>query len=75
MSKRPRTKPYTAIGITRVPCSRCKAPSAHQWQICSDGNQWRGVCLACDVALNALVLEFMRIPGRQEKLRRYRRPR
>lgn len=71
MSKRPRKVPYTVTGITRVPCSRCNAPSRYQWMVCSDGNQWRGICSTCDVALNALVLDFMRIPGRQEKIRRY----
>jgi len=66
-----RRKPYTAIGISRVPCARCGAPSSAQWQVCADGNQWRGLCTSCDVALNALVLRFMRIPEYEQKTRAY----
>jgi len=57
-----RNKPYTEAGIPRVPCQRCGKPSKHQWQICATGNQWSGVCVECDIALNKLVLEFMGLP-------------
>lgn len=60
---RPRKKPYTTRGIRRVPCARCGEPSVYQWQICSDGNQYRGFCAACDVALNRLVLQFVGLPN------------
>lgn len=66
-----RKKPYTAIGITRVPCWRCGKPSRYQWQCCADGNQWRGLCTDCDMALNELVLEFMGDPDRAAKMERY----
>lgn len=68
-----RKQPYTSAGIARVPCTRCGAPSEQQWQICADGNVYRGACNACDVELNELVLAFMRVPGRRAKLRAYRR--
>lgn len=32
-----RHRPYSAIGIRRVPCLRCGRPSAHQWK--DDGGQ------------------------------------
>lgn len=67
-----RRVPYTERGISRVPCFRCGAPSIHQWQICSDGNQYRGLCQDCDVKLNALVLKFMRDPQAQIKMQQYR---
>ena len=54
-----RREPYTTAGIRRLPCFRCGQPAEHQWSACSDGNLWRPVCLACDVALNRLVLEWM----------------
>lgn len=57
-----RAKPYTEIGISRVPCKRCGEPSLHQWQICATGNQWCGVCLECDIALNKMVIKFMGLP-------------
>lgn len=53
-----RRTPYTKRGIRRVPCLRCGRPSSQQWQICSDGNQWRGVCTDCDVELNRMVAKF-----------------
>ena len=66
-----RREPYTARGITRVPCSRCGAPSSQQWQVCADGG-WRGLCRACDVALNRMVLQFMRDPEATEKMEAYK---
>lgn len=68
-----RARPYTARGIRRVPCSRCGAPSVHQWQVCANDNRFLGVCAACDVGLNALALRFMRVPGAARLLAAYRR--
>jgi hypothetical protein len=36
--------------------------ATQQWQICATGNQWAGVCKQCDIDLNWLVIEFMRLP-------------
>ena len=66
-----RRKPYTAIGISRVPCFGCGKPSVHQWQICADGNVQRGVCAQCDYGINAAVLGFLRPSGWKAKLRAY----
>lgn len=66
-----RTRPYTQRGIKRVPCLRCGAPSAHQWNICSLPGQ-HGVCTECDVALNAAVLAFMNVPDATERAAAYR---
>lgn len=68
-----RKKPYTEIGILRMPCARCGGKATHQWQICSDGNLWRPVCVRCDIDLNAVVLEFMGDPQRQVKIAKYRK--
>lgn len=69
---RPRRTPYTSIGIKRIPCARCGAPSVHQWQICSDGNQYRGLCLECDIAMNEVVLRFIGFKNWRSKLKQYR---
>lgn len=66
-----RREPYTVIGVRRVPCIRCGGVAKYQWQICSDGNRWRPVCERCDVALNRLVLEFMRHPDPEGAIARY----
>lgn len=66
-----RRKPYTAIGIRRVPCTRCGAPSVHQWSVCANGNRYLGCCERCDVLLNRLVLRFFRIPNAAALLLRY----
>lgn len=70
---RPRRKPYTAIGIRRIPCFRCSKPSRYQWQICADGNRFRGLCGRCDVALNKLVLRFVGDADWRVKIDRYRK--
>lgn len=67
-----RRKPYTEIGISRKPCCRCGAPARYQWCICADGNVWRPICAACDIALNALVLSFMGDRDIVPKMRAYR---
>ena len=60
-----RTKPYTEIGIKRVPCFRCGRPSVHQWQVCALYGEYKGLCADCDIELNRLVLNFMGIPSKE----------
>lgn len=59
-----RKTPYTKIGIKRLICSRagCSNKAKTQWQICSDGNQYRAICTECDIKLNEMVLKFMGFP-------------
>lgn len=71
--KRGRRTPYTARGISRVPCARCGAPSRFQWQICADDRVFRGVCADCDIGINETVLKYVRLPGWRAKLAAYRR--
>lgn len=66
-----RRKPYTEAGVRRMPCFRCGQPSEYQWQICADNNIYRTICAECDIALNTLVLMFMRDPDRDHKMRKY----
>ena len=53
-----RRKPYTQVGIRRVPCFRCGRPAYYQWQICADGNVYRPLCVRCDMAMNDLRFAF-----------------
>ncbi len=68
-----RKKPYTDVGIRRIPCSRCGQPSMQQWQACANDNRYLGVCDRCDVGLNRLALRFMRVPEAAALLARYAR--
>jgi len=62
----------TAIGIRRLPCSRCgNKPSVHQWQICADNNLYRPVCKECDIELNLLVLNWIGEPRANEIIEQY----
>jgi len=54
-------------------CFRCGKPAKHQWQICADGNQYRAICLDCDIALNEMVLKFMGFPDWDEKMEAYKK--
>lgn len=68
----PRTKPYTKIGIRRLPCYRCgERPSVHQWNICADNNVFRAICLECDIDLNRMVLEWIKDPDIDSKMAEY----
>lgn len=69
-----RAKPYTRHGLARVPCAHCGEPSAHQWHLtpCAlPGGGWFGVCTPCDLALNAMVLRFLRRPNAAQLLEAY----
>ena len=66
-----RKKPYTEIGVRRLTCVRCERPAQFQWSACADGNLWRPLCMLCDVALNRMVLHWMRDPEAQQKADRY----
>ncbi len=66
-----RKKPYTQMGVKRKKCFRCKNKAVHQWQICSDHNQYRTICLDCDIELNKMVLVWMGFPDWEEKITSY----
>ena len=69
-----RTRPYTDAGLTRVPCTRCGAPSRHQWSLrpCAIGQErWYGLCEVHDLELNRLTLEFMRVSDSEALLAAY----
>ncbi len=68
-----RKKPYTEIGIRRLKCFRCQQPAIFQWQICSDKNTFRPICLSCDIALNEMVLKFMGFENWEEKIQKYKK--
>ncbi len=67
-----RKTPYTEIGIRRLKCFRCENKAQFQWQICSDGNQFRPICLPCDVELNEMVLKFMGFKDWKEMIEKYK---
>jgi len=70
-TKRP--EPYTAAGIARMKCIRCRGPAVGQWAICADGNNHRPLCLRCDLALNRLVLEWFGHPETDRLMLAYER--
>jgi hypothetical protein len=67
-----RRQPYTAEGIKRLPCVRCGNPAHATWTVCADGNLHRPICLECDIAINEMVLAFVRLPGWRKKAANYR---
>ncbi len=73
-----RTRPYTAIGLKRQFCCRCKLSKAtDQWAVnaCATGNKqvWVAVCARCDVDFNEATLRFIDHPDTDELMERYRR--
>lgn len=71
MKMQGRKHPYMDRGISRVACARCGKPSKFQWQICSDNNTYRGLCVACDIELNQMVLRWIGFPDWEEKMKAY----
>jgi len=68
-----RKVPYTEIGILRLPCIRCGSQAEFQWQICSDGNNYRPLCIECDIELQRVVLKFMKHPHVEQLVNDYAR--
>lgn len=66
-----RKEAYTQIGISRVPCSRCGKSSNQQWQACSYNRYFVAICKECDIELNRLVLEFLKISNKEELMKEY----
>lgn len=64
---------YAEAGIHRVPCARCGRPSRYQWTICSNNNNFMGVCEDCDIAVNKLLLRWFRLPNWRDLYDRYRK--
>lgn len=71
-----RREPYTAIGIKRIPCSRCGSKPSHaSWNICADkvgGKvQYRALCVECDIGMNRLAMAFVFGDTRDADVERY----
>ena len=66
-----RKKPYTVIGIRRVPCVRCGKPAFYQWSTCAANHTFFALCSGCDIKLNDLVLDFLRVPEAGLLMARY----
>ena len=62
---RPRQKPDNLQGM---PCARCGRPSTGLWQV---QGLWIAFCRDCDLELNARVLDFARVEGREAMIRAY----
>jgi hypothetical protein len=70
-----RPKPYTKAGLRRMPCAHCAKPAARQWSLrpCAIGRMgWYPLCINCDLALNEIVMDFLNVPDRVERLAAYR---
>jgi hypothetical protein len=57
-----RRRPYTDAGVRRLKCVRCPRRAHATWQICSDGNLHRPLCVECDIELNRMVLAWVKHP-------------
>lgn len=68
-----RKKPYTEIGISRLPCFRCGEKARFQWQVCADNRLYRPICEDCDIELNKMVLRWMGDPDAESKIEAYER--
>ena len=68
-----RKEPYTTTGVRQFACIRCGVNRADaQWQICSDGNNFRPICIPCDLELNHTVLIFMGHPDVEGAMAAYK---
>ena len=61
-----RKQPYTLAGMRQLKCVRCGGQACAQWQICADQNNFRPLCIGCDIALNKMVLLWMGHPRAKE---------
>lgn len=67
-----RAKPYTAIGVRRLFCARCKIQKARfQWSACANQHKFVPVCADCDIYINSVFLELCDIPDRKILMEKY----
>lgn len=52
-------------------CQRCGQPATERWN--SDEFGLFCLCGECDVDLNQMILKYMCVPDREQKINRYRR--
>ena len=64
-------EPFFQEEIGDEKCVRCGAPATFQWQICSDGNNYRPICTPCDIGLNKAALEYVKHPRAAELIEAY----
>jgi hypothetical protein len=43
----------------------------HQWNVCANDNRYVGICAECDIALNRLVLRWMKFENWRALMKRY----
>jgi hypothetical protein len=67
------SKSLTFEQASKRKCVRCGLPGHATWDICTDGNKPRVLCVHCDYELNALVMAWARIDKAKQKLSRYAR--
>ena len=69
-----RSRPYTEAGLRRRSCVHCGGRAKHQWSLrpCAIGRTgWYPLCTRCDIHLNRIVMAFLRLPDRAERLAAY----
>lgn len=54
-----RYRAYPQAELEKMKCFRCGKKAKFQWNACADGNVWRPLCAACDVALNVIVVSWL----------------
>ena len=52
-------RPIPLSKLYKSECYVCGDPARFQWNACADGNVWRPLCKACDVAINISVLQVL----------------
>lgn len=69
-----RRREYTVRGIRRLDCiGGCGRRAFSTWSICADRNVLRPLCIECDIAINRMVLEYMRHPEVDRTMAAYER--
>ena len=65
---------YTQDTIQRAKCFKCKTrPAKEQFNICALGGRFVPICPECDVELNALVLNWLDVPEKDERMKIYQK--
>ena len=70
-----RKKPYTAIGIRRIKCSKkgCNNSSLYQWQCCALGNNFFTLCAEHDIGLNEITCNYILGPQVKTLIKNYKK--
>ena len=67
-----KSEPIPLDQLWDIPCVHCGANSQCQWVVCANGPDFIPMCIDCDIALNHLILSFLKFENCEDLMKQYK---